>query len=312
MESSMEDLLARHRKEQQDLQNRINGMKKQATKARRREVNSKCQSLQDELSDRHRQEIDELNSKLGGVTLEEGEEEVTPEQLLAQLEGEKRKEKPEKMETVPDSTESGTVAGAPQQQQKRHRNRQRERLARREAEIAKIKAEAALEASQQPNLQKVEQDAIDNLCTLKHLKQIDIKPDGHCLFASVLDQLKLRHSAINASVADYDVNKLRSMACDYVRSHRDDFLPYLFDETTMNLRDIDEYTKEMETTAKWGGEIEIMALSKVFDCPISILFSDRPVQIYNEDGKNPELKLVYYKHSYTLGEHYNSLHDDDT
>ena len=310
----MEALLARHRKEQQDLQNRINGMKKQATKARRREVNSKCQSLQDELNDRHRQEVDELKSKLGGVTLEEDEEEVTPEQLLAQLEGEKEREKEkekenqEKAGAVSNNSDSSTVTGTPQQQQKRHRNRQKERLARREAEIAKIKAEAALEASQQPNLQKIEQDAIDNLCSLKHLKQVDIKPDGHCLFASILDQLKLRHGDLNTSVADYDVNKLRSMACDYVRSHRDDFLPYLFDETTMNLRDIGEYTKEMETTAKWGGEIEIMALSKVFDCPISILFSDRPVQIYNEDGKNPELKLVYYKHSYTLGEHYNSLH----
>ena len=67
--------------------------------------------------------------------------------------------------------------------------------------------------------------------------------------------------------------------------------------------------RDREHTAQWGGEIEILALSHVFDCPISILMSGRSVQVYNEDGKNAELKLVYYKHSYSLGEHYNSLHD---
>ena len=29
----------------------------------------------------------------------------------------------------------------------------------------------------------------------------------------------------------------------------------------------------------------------------------------NPEGKNPELKLAYYKHSFSLGEHYNSLRD---
>lgn len=74
-----------------------------------------------------------------------------------------------------------------------------------------------------------------------------------------------------------DVMKLRWLSCNYVQEHRDDFIPYLFDEETMKMKDIDEYTKEMEHTAQWGGEIEILALSHVFDCPISILMSGRPI-----------------------------------
>lgn len=287
----MEELQARHRKEVKDLQNRITGMKKQATKSTRKEVNSKCASLQEDLRIRHEKEIRELDGS-GEEVVENG---CTPEELLEQLSLEKGEEAAGSEET----NEQGP--------QRRRRNRQKERLAKREAEIARIKEEARLEASQQPDLKKIEQEAIDQLCSVNRLKPYDIQPDGHCLFASILDQLQLRHGE---SAQDLSVPKLRSLACAYIRQHRDDFIPYMFDEETCQLRDIDVYTEEMESTAKWGGELEIVALANQFDCPISIMMSGRPRHVINEKGTNPELKLVYYKHTYALGEHYNSLHDD--
>ncbi|CAI4500577.1 CPI_1c_G0023080.mRNA.1.CDS.1 [Saccharomyces cerevisiae] len=295
---NMEDILARHRKENKDLQNKITGMKKQATKSKRKEVNSKCLDLQDKLKTKQENEIRDWKIANNEVFDAEQEDEVTPEKLLEQL-SISRDEK--EQQNVP-------VQQQQQGQTKKRRNRQKERLAKRDAAIAKMKEEAALEASKQPDLKKMEQESIDQLCELKKLKQFDIQPDGHCLFASILDQLKLRHDPKELD-PDLDVMKLRSLSCNYVQEHRDDFIPYLFDEETMKMKDIDEYTKEMEHTAQWGGEVEILALSYVFDCPISILMSGRPIQVYNECGKKPELKLVYYKHSYSLGEHYNSLHD---
>lgn len=290
----MEELLARHRKEKKDLQNKITGMKKQATKSTRKQVNAKCELLQTELAEKHKAEIAELKDASGEPAVTD---EVTPEQLLAQL-------------TVSDIPEPAPEAKPVQPQHKKKRNRAQEKLAKRQAEIERVKEEARKEAAVQPNLQKIEQDAIDKLCEMNNVEQFDIKPDGHCLFASVLDQLNLRNKDFATEHPDCDdIYSLRKAACDYVREHRDDFIPYLFDETTMQIQDVDEYTKEMETTAKWGGEIEILALAKVFDCPIAIMFSDRPQQHFNEEGSNPELKLVYYKHSYSLGEHYNSLHD---
>lgn len=286
----MEELLAAHRKQNKDLQNQITGMKKQATKSTRKQVVAKCEQLQTDLKLKQEQEIAELNG-------DSNEDEVTPEQLLAQLSLESQTSEPVASTPVPT------------QEPKKRRNRQKEKLAKREAEIEKMKEEARKEAALQPNLQKIEQDAIDQFCEINKVKQIDIKPDGHCLFASILDQLQIRHPKFNESYPGCDIYKLRSLSCDYIRAHKDDFIPYLFDETTMQIQNIDEYTKEMETTAKWGGEIEILALSKVFDCSISIMFSDRPQQKFNDTGKLPELKLVYYKHSYSLGEHYNSLHD---
>lgn len=291
----MEELLATHRKQAKDLQNQITGMKKQATKSSRKQVVAKCEQLQADLKAKQTQEIAELE----GSSSKEEEDEVTPEQLLAQL-------------SISENTHTSVVDDvitATHEQPKKRRNRQKEKLAKREAEIERIKEEARKEPAVQPNLQKIEQEAIDKMCELNKVIQIDIKPDGHCLFASILDQLQTRHPDFKDTHLGCDIYKLRSMSCDYIRDHKDDFIPYLFDETTMQIQDIDEYTKEMETTAKWGGEIEILALSKVFDCPISIMFSDRPQQKFNETGELPELKLVYYKHSYSLGEHYNSLHD---
>ncbi|QLQ80196.1 hypothetical protein HG537_0D01970 [Torulaspora globosa] len=287
----MEELQARHRKEVKDLQNRITGMKKQATKSTRKEVNSKCFNLQEDLRIRHEKEIRELN----GAAEEIVEDGCTPEQLLREL-------SLEKSEQVAESEEINV-----QEPQRRRRNRQKERLAKRDAEIARIKEEARLEASKQPDLRKIEQDAIDQLCSVNRLKQYDIQPDGHCLFASILDQLQLRHGE---SARDLSVSKLRSLACEYIRQHKDDFIPYMFDEESCQLRDIDVYTEEMESTAKWGGELEIVALANQFNCPISIMMSGRPKHVIHEKGVNPELKLVYYKHTYALGEHYNSLHDD--
>ena len=39
-----EAILARHRAEKKDLQNKITGMKKQATKSKRKQVNSRCEN----------------------------------------------------------------------------------------------------------------------------------------------------------------------------------------------------------------------------------------------------------------------------
>lgn len=289
-QSKMEEVQARHRKENKDLQNKITGMKKQATKSTRKEINSRCNSLQESLTEKHVQEIQELekdkeDSSTGALN------EVTPEELLLELENADEK----------DSVSAVEAINAPV---KKRRNRQKEKLAKRDAEVQRIKEEAGREAAQQPDLKKMEQEAIDQLCDFKKLKPFDIQPDGHCLFASVLDQLTMRHNR-----SDLDIHQLRSLACQYMRENKEDFIPYLFNEETMELQGIDEYTKEMETTAKWGGELEILALAKSFNCPISVLMSGRPLHVVNEDSEKPELKLVYYKHSYALGEHYNSLRD---
>ncbi|SCU94922.1 LADA_0G12310g1_1 [Lachancea dasiensis] len=309
---SEESMLARHSAERKDLQNKITGMKKQATKSKRKQVNARCEELEHQLLEKQRLE---LASQKQTDYNESKDVDVTPESLLESL---------QLGSTPAVETESEAPRNTPVEppvQPKKRRNRQKERIARREAELAQVRKDAALEAANQPDLKQMEQDALEEVCRVNNLRQHDIQPDGHCLFASILDQMRARHQS-NASYCipsgyhksldpqDFDVYALRSLSSSYIREHAENFVPYLFDEATLTIKDIDEYTKTMEESAQWGGEVEILALAKVLNCCISVMMSGRATHRVNADEKtNPEIKLVYYKHSYALGEHYNSLRD---
>lgn len=186
---------------------------------------------------------------------------------------------------------------------KAKRNRRKEKIAAREAAAKQISEEAAAEAATQPDLRKIELENMESIFKLRGLSQYEVPADGHCLFASIADQLSVRQN-INKTVPE-----LRTEAASYIRKHPNDFSPFLFDETTMSMREIEPYCVELETTAIWGGDLEITAFAQIFDCCITVLINGQSPFVANEEGKNPELKLAYYKHSFGLGEHYNSLRD---
>lgn len=272
-----EEILARHRKEKKLLVEKTMGMKKGASKSTRKQVNKQIIELEDALNAQHRTELAALLSD---------EEELSPADLLAQMD-------------IKEEVASPQV----EQQQPKKRNRQKERLAKRQAKFDELSAEAADEASQQIDYRKIELDGLTTKCQELKLKQFDIKSDGHCLFNSISDQLSHRRG-IQTTYPE-----LRKEAGEYIRANKDDFIPFLFNEQTGELEDIDEYIESIITTAKWGSDLEVLALSKVYNCPISVLQNGQPVHLINGDAPNDELKLVYYKYIFGLGEHYGSLHD---
>lgn len=289
-----EQMMSRHKKESKDLISRLTGMKKQATKKNKKEVQRQIESLQDDMKRRHEQEVRVFRKDASEQEGEQSDDELSPEQLLAAMELE---EKPTE-QLKPVGTNSTPNSSGPK------RNRRKEKLAKRQEEMKKMQYEASLEAAEQPDLRKIEHENIAKLCEIKGLIQYDITPDGHCLFASISDQLNLR---MNLQVT---IAELRKQAANYIRSDPNTFGPFLFDETSLTVREIEPYCQEIENTALWGGDMEILALAKVYKCCISVLFSGRSTLSVNEEEKaNGELKLAYYKHSYGLGEHYNSLRD---
>lgn len=286
------------------------GMKKQATKGekkKKKEIQKEIELLEKDLKQRHELELSLVNSAGGGddkTSPQGGSEEAVDDataladELLAELALEEEQEQEQEVKKP--------IENKQQQQQQSSgpkRNRRKEKLAKRKEEQQKAYDEAANEALSLPDLRKIELENITLLCEKQNLVQHEIVADGHCLFASISDQLKLRHGI------DRTVQQLRQEAADYIASDPDTFVPFLFDEKTLSMRDIKEYCDELVNTPIWGGDMEILALSKVFECPVSIMFSGRSTMIINEEGKNAELKLVYYKHSFGLGEHYSSLRD---
>lgn len=308
----MEELLARHRKEKKDLAGELTTLKKQVSgdKKKKKEVTKQCEDKERELKERHQKEIEavENGGSAGSVEAttaadDEEDDEFSPEKLLAQLELAKEQEEAATTTTKKKKT---PVAAEPEASQassgpKPKKNRQKERAARKAAEQEAIRQQALDEAALQPDLRKIEMENIESLTKINGTTVHDIVPDGHCLYSSIADQLAVRHEE------DVDVQTLRSKCAAEIRRDRNSYIPFLFDETTMSIKDVDSYTKELEETAIWGGDLEILALARVYDCPISVLMSGRPVHRVNDEGTKEELKLVYYKHSYGLGEHYNSL-----
>lgn len=297
-----ESMLLRHKRESKELTGRITGMKKQANKNTRKTILKEIKELEESLKRKHEEELKAFKAGAGQVLENQGvpegkeedsDEELTPEKLLAQLELASKEDPPKPAQTSAISNGGKT----------KKKNRQKERLAKREAEIKRIQDEARKEQDKQPDLRGIELRNLQELCDMQSVKQVEIIPDGHCLFSSIADQLKVRHG-IKATV-----QQLRKEAGDYIIANSDDFIPFLFDEETMTMKNIDDYVDQIVNTAMWGGDLEILALSKVYDCPISVMMSGRAPLRMNEQGSNPELKLVYYQHAFGLGEHYNSLHD---
>ncbi|KAK7207720.1 hypothetical protein BZA70DRAFT_272049 [Myxozyma melibiosi] len=306
-----EELQARHRKEQRELVATVTSLKKSATKGEKRkkkEVLAKCEQMERDLAARHFAEVqafeeggegaEEPVEKEAEEEEEEEEEEVSTDQLLAQLSL--------AIKTTPaeDSTAASSVTDESESgRSKSKKNRQKDRLARRKAAQEELSAAAAAEAAQTPDLRKIEMENVRALTEKLGLVEYDITPDGHCLFASLADQLAQRHKIKTT------ISELRKRAADHMRTDPDTFTPFMFDEATLTMRELEPYCAELESTAIWGGDMEILAIAREFDCPVNVVMSGRARMRMNEDGKKAELWVAFYKHSYGLGEHYNSLRD---
>lgn len=302
----MDEIKARHAKERRDLASQITSLKKQALKKTRRLVNQKCADLEREMDERHRREL--------GDDDEPKEEEVDMAALLlAQME---LKQAEQSGPASPDSPASSNPTLPTQQVSlsedatntttttaKPKRNRQKERLARRQAEIDRIKAEAAAEAEGSVDYRGIEAEAMASLCQRQGLQIHEINPDGHCLFALIADQLDQR---LDRHVS---IDQLRQEAGDFIKSHPDDFVPFLFDETTGEMRELDDYVKQLQTTPMWGSDMEILALARVYQVAIEVHQAGADTITYGESTEALPLKIAYFKHLYGLGEHYNSLRD---
>lgn len=147
----------------------------------------------------------------------------------------------------------------------------------------------------------------------------EIKPDGHCLYRALEDQLSL-HSRNNTS--QYNYQELREMVANYMREHASDFLPFFLsdgkiemDSDSSPMERFVKYCEEVQTTAAWGGQLELGALTHCLKKHIVIYSGSFPdVEMgkeYKSDtgssASNPSILLSYHRHAYGLGEHYNSV-----
>ncbi|CAN4120196.1 unnamed protein product [Withania somnifera] len=129
---------------------------------------------------------------------------------------------------------------------------------------------------------------------LRRSKGLEVKKmleDGNCLFRAVADQVYGDSEA-------YDL--VRQMCIDYMERERDHFSQFITEGFT-------SYCKRKRRDKVYGNNVEIQALSEMYNRPIHIYsYSTEPINTfhgsYNTDS--PPVRLSYHH-----GNHYNSLVD---
>ncbi|KAJ5679660.1 hypothetical protein N7462_007904 [Penicillium macrosclerotiorum] len=323
----MDELLAKHRKEQKDLQGRITQKKKGATKKTRKGVNDDCERMQRELTEKQQLEIAELNGESTdpAAALEDlSLEDQTP------ANGESNEDQTDSATTpIPQAPEStpANVSGELTPRSKKP-NRQKARLARRAAEQEAASAAAAEEAANQTNYRGNEQEVMNAVFKKLGLKEVEVTPDGHCLYSAIAKQLDdsgvgLRpdpsrivlqpttQSRIDtvASPQHDGYRAVRAVTADFIVEHKEDFEAFMEEP-------LDVYTRKIKLTAEWGGQLELQAIARAYGVDINVVQSDGRMEkiecgdmdsFEEEEQRKRVVWLAYYRHSYGLGEHYNAL-----
>lgn len=306
--SIMELLQKKHRQEQKDLQSRIAQKKKSATKKTRKGVNDECADSERQLTDRHNHETLSLaqnadaNRKDDQELQENGQDNSTVQQPASGADA------PLANLSLSDRTDESIDAHT------KKPNRQKARLARRAAEQEAAAGQAAKEAENIPDLRAREGEAMQQEYQKRGLKEQPIRPDGHCLYAAVADQLvendldlmpeiPINGLDVGNSSPKMAYKTTRNVAASYIAANPDDFVPFL--EEPLNT-----YVQTIRETGEWGGHLELLALARAYVVNIYVLQADGKVETIEggSEGKTKLLWLAYYRHSYGLGEHYNSLH----
>jgi OTU domain-containing protein 6 len=146
-----------------------------------------------------------------------------------------------------------------------------------------------------------------------------ITPDGHCLFSAIADQLAVLN-VVPPQEAHYLL--ARQAAAEYMLAHPQDFVPFLpsvegedgtgaGDSGIIDPQEYGRYCTSIRDTSVWGGEPEILALSRAYAVPIHVVQGGQPPVVVHDPNGAPttnNLKeqravwISYHRRMYGLGE----------
>ncbi|CAH9095037.1 unnamed protein product [Cuscuta epithymum] len=308
-QETLEEMLSRHRNEISRLQDKETAMKKVAAKgskaeqrAKKKQVDEEISKLSAELKDMHNRELASLGFNNGNNTNDQDSKGDLNNLVNA-------------------------IAGISVHMAHSDHSKPSKSVKKREK---RAQQEAAREQRIQEEQSNIQSDrAIEDEKLVKKLGPLgltvnQIKPDGHCLYRAVEDQLSIQ----SRGACPYTYLELRQMAAGYMRKHSSYFLPFFLSEKVGGslghddsvLKRFEDYCGEVESTAVWGGQLELGALTHVLKKHVVIYSGSFPdvemgKEYYNNDEPNggtssfgpDSILLSYHRHAYGLGEHYNSV-----
>ncbi|CAI9758266.1 unnamed protein product [Fraxinus pennsylvanica] len=297
-QETLEEMLSRHRKETTDLQNKEIAMKKAAAKgskaeqkAKKKQVDEEISKLSMDLKERHAEELASL-----GYSTSAGNGTGNMDNLVKAIAG---------VSVTNQADHSKPSKGVKRREKRSQQEAAREQ--RIQEEQSKIVSDRMIES------EKLEQKLEPLGLTIN-----EIKPDGHCLYRAVEDQLAL-HSG---GSSPYTYQELREMVAAYMQKHASDFLPFFLSENIAEgeseeflAERFENYCRDVESTAAWGGQLELGALTHCLKKHITVFSGSFPdVEMgkeYKSGGgtgsSSSSIMLSYHRHAFGLGEHYNSV-----
>ncbi|XP_007198560.2 deubiquitinase OTUD6B isoform X1 [Balaenoptera acutorostrata] len=269
-----EQLVRRHRKEKKELQAKIQSMKNAVPKndkKRRKQLTEDVAKLEAEMEQKHKEELEQL----------------------------KLTSKESKIDSVAVNISNLVLENQPFRISKAQKRRDKKAALEKEREerIAEAEIENLTGA------RHVESEKLAQILATRQLEIKQIPSDGHCMYRAIEDQLKEQDCSLTVAA-------LRCQTADYMQSHVEDFLPFLTNANTGDMYTSEEFRKycdDIINTAAWGGQLELRALSHILRTPIEIIQADSPPLVVGEEYPKNPLILVYMRHAYGLGEHYNSV-----
>ncbi|KAI0064626.1 cysteine proteinase [Artomyces pyxidatus] len=257
-------------------------------------------------------------------TLDPADDELMDD-LLAQLDSRDKAVQHESATVLEDMQVNQVVVQDEKAQRTDSKSRYRARQAKKAAALAEKQAPIDKNADAKLEREaKEEEKAIRRICDDLSLDMHEINPDGHCLFAAIADQLELL-AVLPPAQATYAT--IRHAAADYMFSHPDDFVPFLpssagedgagaGDTGLISPAEYEKYCASIRDTGVWGGEPEILALSRAYNIAIHVVQGGQPPIVVHDPSGNPHMdnlkeqravRISYHRRMYGLGEHYNSL-----
>eukprot|EP01116_Phalansterium_solitarium_P004663 TRINITY_DN15711_c0_g1_i1.p1 TRINITY_DN15711_c0_g1~~TRINITY_DN15711_c0_g1_i1.p1 ORF type:complete len:321 (-),score=58.66 TRINITY_DN15711_c0_g1_i1:81-1043(-) len=273
-------MVARHSSELKALKKEILALQQSVAKGdknAKKQVSEQVKRMEQALLDRHKQELD--NEPV--IELDDDDEVSDLAQSVDDA-------------SIDDASSSSSGPRISRQQRRKASKAHKEQ--EREKELLEMKKNVV-------DHRTLELQALSEKLAALQLSIREVGADGNCLYYAVADQLSL-----HGQYAGKDsFRTLRELASSYMRSHADDFMPFLDSEDEMTPDKFERFCDRIRDTNDWGGQLELQALAHALKSPIVIFTAERPSIEMGQEYKNPKIRLSYHRHAYSLGEHYNSV-----
>ena len=224
-------------------------------KKKKKELNKEIDSMTEELRKRHenelkalqlrsdsgKQSINELSDEMNVIRVDDNEEELSND-----------------LEAVPNGIKYNETKISRAQ-------KKREAKALKQKQKERQIAEEMIDDSE--NIRLIEEKKIENILKSRELVLHEIPSDGDCMYRAIEHQLSLNNITTN-------VEQLRQKTSCFMKQNKLDFVPFLTSPSTgdlMNDEEYNDYCNDIANTKAWGGQLELRAVSHIFQTPIEVI-----------------------------------------